>query len=147
MHTSYNFADAQRMLIKPFERVGFVTIFVLTTGLSQFVADLVSRQPTFDLLWERSQMQYGIATGIIAGMFTGASQWLILRKYVSDWKWILVVGVSTTCIATIQTAGYIWKESLFSSVNSLSGREIFHWETLIFLILTSIGAIFISVYC
>ncbi|NJK53635.1 MAG: hypothetical protein HC936_14020 [Leptolyngbyaceae cyanobacterium SU_3_3] len=87
----------------------------MITGLSQVVAYFVFLQPPFDLLWERSQMQYGIVTGIIAGILTGTCQWLILRKYVSDWKWILVAGVSSAFIETIQTAINMWRESLFSS--------------------------------
>ena len=149
MPTSYNFADAQRFLIKPFERIGFVIIFVLITGLSQVVAYFVSLQPPFDLLWERSQMQYGIVIGIIAGTLAGASQWLILRKYVSDWKWILVVGVSSAFIETIQTAMNMWRESLFSSGD---GNRLFEQGIVqivlvivIFCILL-IGAVFISGY-
>lgn len=143
MPTSYNFADAQRLLIKPFERLGFVIIFVLTTGLSQVLTHFVSSQPAFDLLWERSQIQYGIATGIIAGMFIGASQWLILRKYVPDWKWILVVGLGTTFISSIQSALDMWKESILSSTHGLSGQGI---SPLIVAAVISIGAILISGY-
>jgi len=144
MNTSYNFADAHRLLIKPFDRLGFIVIFILTTGLSQVVAYFVCHQSTFDLLLERSQMQYGIATGIIAGMFIGASQWLILRKYISDWKWILVVGVNITFLSTIQANLDIWKESILSSANSLSEPEMLIGLT--FNLLALIGSFFISGY-
>jgi hypothetical protein len=136
MNTSYNFMEAQRLLIKPFERLEFVTIFVLTTGLSQVLANLITRQPTFDLLWERSQIQYGIAAGIITGVLIGASQWLVLRKYVSDWKWILVVGVSTTLISTIRAISNMWRESMLAA-NRLSVQEFLPEGIIIFLALIS----------
>jgi hypothetical protein len=142
MHTSYNFTDAQRLLIKPFERLGFVIVFVLTTGLSQVVAYLVFHQPAFGLLWESNRIQYGIVTGIITGSFIGASQWLILRKYVSTWKWILVEGLSTTVINTYQTISDLWKESLIAS--NLFRQEILLWG--IVTILISLGLVFISGY-
>lgn len=119
-------------------------IFILTTGLSQVVGHFVSNQPTFDLLWERSQMQYGIATGIIVGMFIGASQWLILRKYISDWKWILVVGVNTAFISTIQANINGWTESILSSVNNFFAPEMLLWLT--FNLLALISSVFIYGY-
>ena len=71
MLSSYNFADAQKLLIKPFERVRFVITFVMTTILGQILAYFIILTPAFYLLWERSPMQYGIATGIVTGMFNG----------------------------------------------------------------------------
>lgn len=68
MITSYKFTDTQQLLIKPFERLGFVISFILITALSQVVAYFVVYQPAFDILWEQSQMQYGIVAGIIRGI-------------------------------------------------------------------------------
>lgn len=146
MNNSYNFAEAQKLLIKPFERLGFVIIFVLTTGLSQILANLVIRQPSFNLLWERSPIQYAIVSGIITGVLIGASQWLILRKYVSDWKWILAIGVSTTLMQTIRAKSDIWRESILaaSRLSVVSIQEVLPRVIIIFL--SSIGAIFIYGY-
>lgn len=146
MRTSYNFSEAQQLLIKPFERLVFVIVFVLTTGSSQILAHLFIHQPTFNLLWERSPIQYGIASGIITGVLIGASQWLILRKHISDWKWILVVGVSTTLMATIRSTSDMWRESILatSQLSVLSMQEVL--PGVIITCLSSIGAIFIYGY-
>ncbi|MEQ9482154.1 hypothetical protein [Coleofasciculus sp. F4-SAH-05] len=108
MPTSYNFADTQQLLIKPFERLKFVIIFILITALSHVVAYFVYSQPAFDLLWEESPIQYGVVIGIMQGTLTGAAQWFILRKYISDLKWILVVAATTTFITCILTALNMW---------------------------------------
>jgi hypothetical protein len=151
MHTSYNFTDAQKLLIKPFERLSFVIVFILVTGLSQVVAYFVCTQPKFYILWEQSQIQYGIAAGIVAGVFCGASQWLILRKYILDWKWILVVGLSTTLSTVIQTTSKMWAESFNPSSLSSTNNGSFGQQTspLAFAIVMgflSIASIFISGY-
>lgn len=143
MRTAYNFLEAQRLLIKPFERLRFVIVFVVTTGLSQVLANLITHQPTFDILWERSQIQYGIAAGIITGVLIGACQWLILRKYVSDWKWILVVGVSTTLISTIWAISDMWRESILTA-NRFSAQEVLPGIIITFLAL--IGSLLIYGY-
>jgi hypothetical protein len=104
MLTSYTFADAQRFLIKPFERFRFVIIFVLATILGQIVGNFISSQPMFYFLWERSPIQYAIANGIISGLLVGVLQWAVLRKYILDWKWIVVVALNSTFFTSIQTA-------------------------------------------
>ncbi|HLO88623.1 MAG TPA: hypothetical protein VK203_26935 [Nostocaceae cyanobacterium] len=115
MLSKYNFADAQRLLIKPFERLWFVIIFILATSLSRVAADFICSQPAFDLLLEQNPIQHGIATGIITGTFIGAFQWLVLRRYIPDWKWILVTSVSSIFAITLQAALSMWGRSLFSS--------------------------------
>ena len=142
MATSYSFAKAQHLIIKPFERIGFITLFVLMSILSKFIAAFIYSQPTFELLWEQSQMQYGIASGIISGTFIGAAQWLIIRKYISDWKWILVTGLVTTCM----TVFGIVQQSFLSPTNSLLRQEIFRWEIVIFSISMPILILIISGY-
>ncbi|MEQ8467274.1 hypothetical protein [Coleofasciculus sp. E1-EBD-02] len=124
MSTSYNFADAQQLLIKPFERLKFVILFILITALSQVAAYFVESQPAFDLLWEQSQLQYGVVIGLIRGTLTGAAQWFILRKYISDWKWILVVATMTTFGSCIRTALNMWQESLFFSGSGFTTQII-----------------------
>ncbi|MEQ9622348.1 hypothetical protein [Coleofasciculus chthonoplastes] len=117
MPTSYNFADTQQLLIKPFERLKFVIIFILITALSHVVAYFVYSQPAFNLLWEESPIQYGVVIGLIQGTLTGAAQWFIIRKYISDLKWILVVAATTTFITCIRTVLNMWQESLIFSGN------------------------------
>lgn len=142
MPTSYNFADVQQLLIKPFERLKFVIIFILITALSHVVAYFIYSQPTFGLLGEQSQIQYGLATGLIRGTLTGASQWFILRKYISDWKWILVVGATTTFGSCIRTALNMWEESLIFSGNGFPTQGIIIVYLVIVLMAISIPLIY-----
>jgi hypothetical protein len=145
MLTSYTFADAQRFLIKPFERFRFVIIFVLATSLGQIVGDLISSQPTFYFLWERNPIQYAIANGTISGVLVGILQWVILRKYIPDWKWIFVVALTFIFTISVQTALELRRTSsivLSDSVSSVGGSPIDGIVSLLVLI----GTLLISGY-
>ncbi|MFB2980283.1 hypothetical protein [Microseira sp. BLCC-F43] len=87
-----------------------------------------------------------MAAGIISGMFLGTSQWLILRQYISDWKWILVMGLGLASIASIQTVSDLWINSLLSPANAGSGAGISLLLVLTVILLTSIAAILIYGY-
>ena len=49
----YTFADAQHLLVKPFERLNFVLGFVLVTGLAQLGA--LRGHKTFEVMRGRPQ--------------------------------------------------------------------------------------------
>jgi hypothetical protein len=124
MPAPYSFADTQRLVIKPFERGGFIMLFIIVTYLSQLLAEFIFAQSVFNPLWESSQLQYGIITGIISGFFTGTVQWLVLRKCLPDWKWIIVVAVNTMLLITFETLMNIWKESILSFDNRAYGEGL-----------------------
>jgi hypothetical protein len=116
MSTSYSFTDTQKALIKPFDRIKFIIAFIFLTIASQLVAHyFVAAQPAFQLLRERSYIQYSVASGAIFGTFSGAAQWLVLRRYIRDWRWILVAALSTIVLLSVQGVFDAWKESLFAS--------------------------------
>jgi hypothetical protein len=142
----YSFANSQKLLIKPFERLRFAIVFIIATILSQIVAFFISAQPAFDLLWDRSQIQYGIVTGIIAGVLLGASQWLVIRKYISDWKWILVSCFVITVGTTIQTFISSWIQSSIASGFALPGKELWMLLALIITFISVIGTSLMSGY-
>jgi hypothetical protein len=139
---AYRFSTAQRLLIKPFERVRFLILFILATGLAQWSGILIASQPSLSLLWQRSPLQYGIVMGILIGTLMGAAQWLILRRYVSDWKWIVVVSVSSVFSTTIQAVLEMFRASLFSATdNPLLGGGQEKISFLVAVILSSILAL------
>lgn len=115
MPSSYSFAAAQRLLIKPFERPGFIALFILATCVSQWGAQFVVSRPTFEQAYDYSPLRYAIATGLILGSLLGAAQWLVLRRYRVDWRWILVVGLSTTLFNTLYQMLESWQLSLMGS--------------------------------
>lgn len=142
--TPYSFANSQTLLIKPFDRLRFVLVFIIATILSRIAADFISTQPAFDLLWERSQIQYGIVTSFIAGVLVGASQWLVIRRYISDWKWILVSCFVLIPFTTIKTLLNIWFQSTIASGSALSGQE--EWMMQIIALITIIGTLLMIGY-
>jgi hypothetical protein len=71
---SYNFIDSQKLLIKPFDRLRFFSIFVLVTVSSGFAIDLLFNGAAFDILYEKNKYQYLLATSIISSTFVGGFQ-------------------------------------------------------------------------
>ena len=139
MSETYSFTVAQRLLIKPFERVRFVVFFILYTSLCQGILFFIFQQPAFDALWKQSKYQYAIVTGIITGTFVGASQWLVVRKYVPDWKWILAVSIGSTFISYASTAQGAASDSiLHNSTNPVLNLQVvlFFLGTIIFSVCT-----------
>jgi hypothetical protein len=117
MFETYSFTAAQKLFIKPFERVKFVLIFCLSTTLSQLVSFFILQQLAFDALGELNEIQYSIVAGILTGTFVGAAQWFVLRKYVPDWKWILVVSLGITFLSSISATSRVLNSSSFPNIN------------------------------
>ena len=124
MPISYNFANAQRLVIKPFDRLGFISLYLFATVVSIYAANIVTGQAPFVHLWQQNPMQFIIIAGLIGGTFMGAAQWLILRQYFPDWKWILAVAVGSTLFNTLQFAfDKRFDELLFGTVENLSSSR------------------------
>ena len=83
---------AQQFLVSPFERFGFVSSFITVTGLGWFFIWIVLRTAQ-DPLLPADAVQRGLLSavviGFVSGMVISAMQWLVLRRYLSDWLWIL----------------------------------------------------------
>lgn len=86
------FPTSQQFLIPPFERFRFTVGFVLATGFGWFLIWLVLRSVQ-DPLMPAQAMQRGVVsaliTGLVSGLVVSAMQWLVLRRYLADWLWIL----------------------------------------------------------
>jgi hypothetical protein len=102
MSMPYSFADAQTLLVKPFDRLGLILTFILASGCAHALSELIISTPNIDELLSENPIQYGIITGLITGLLWGVCQWLVLRKYIPDGKWILIVTVSFTLLSVIQ---------------------------------------------
>jgi hypothetical protein len=139
MSTLYKFVDAQRLIIKPFDRVWFIVIFVSTTAIcteigSFFWPQLICRAIGDYLCWSKSssipgwgqdRIEYSIVTQLLTGILTGTMvgfvQWLVLRRYLSTWKWILAVSMTFTILSIYLAASRMWMNSYFT--NNLSRSE------------------------
>ena len=97
MPTPYSFLRAQRLLILPFNRLGFSVAFILATALSQVIARFLYSQPVVSHLLAQNFLMGAVITGIISGTLFGTAQWLVLRKYIPDRKWILAAVIFFTC--------------------------------------------------
>jgi hypothetical protein len=108
----YNFVDAQKLLIPPFERIRFIIFFVTVTISINLGYSLIPLGSYFIPLWLGNQSE--IAMLFTFSMLLGVAQWLVIRRYVPDRKWILVVFFSVI-LAEIIRAGIGWLGQSFSS--------------------------------
>ncbi len=129
MSDSYNFIDAQRLLIKPFDRVWFIIVFVSATAIcsaisSYFWPQLICYTIGNDLCWTESNSipgwgEYSIVTQMVTSILTGITigfvQWLVLRRYLSVWKWILAVFQYFAIISIFQAIITTWKNSYLTN--------------------------------
>ncbi len=96
----YIFSDAQKLLIKPSERLQFTFLYVLVTIVSYQLVDFLTRYFFGDSLGFRASdqirttLEYSdpvkIAIALMLGGLTGLSQWIVLRKYIPNPQWIFV---------------------------------------------------------
>jgi hypothetical protein len=163
MANLYNFVDAQRLLIKPFDRVWFIVIFVSATAICSAIGSYVWPElicytigdrcwsPSVSLPgWPQERLEYSIVTQMFTGIFTGVTiglvQWLILRRYLSIWKWILAVTMSFTILSIHRAAASTWLSSYLNNDLSRSGGTNAIALPIIISILGAIIAVFLVGY-
>ncbi len=160
MSTLYNFVDAQRLLIKPFDRVWFIVIFVSTTaifsGIGSFfwpqlicraVGDYLCYSQSISLpVWPQNRIEYSIVTQMLSGILTGTTigciQWLVLRRYLSTWKWILAVIQYFTIVSIYQAIVTTWRNSYFTNSDLSASAGM---SAIILPIITTIVAVIVAV--
>jgi hypothetical protein len=99
----YKFSDAQKLLIKPSERLQFVLLYVFVTIVSyQFVEFLVRYFLGNEDGFSHYSDQVEVVIGLLMGGLTGLSQWFILRKYIPNVQWILIALTYSSLIAILQ---------------------------------------------
>jgi len=102
---------SQQFLIPPFERFQFTLGFILATGMGWFLVWLVLRSVQ-DPLMPAQAIQRGLVsaliTGIVSGLVVSAMQWLVLRRYLSDWLWILTGTTGYVLLTISLEAAWSW---------------------------------------
>lgn len=106
-------------LIPPFDRLKFTLLFVLATGFGWLLVEGILsslKTPVIAAFWQPQGMLGTLVMGLVSGLIVGATQWLVLRRYVPDWLWILA-----------NAAGYVlfmitlqgWRDLVFAGVVNL----------------------------
>lgn len=111
---TYQYLDAQKLLIKPFDRLNFTLLYI---GVSVLSGELIERclsMPPIDDIGMTNSLEYELAKGFLLGGLLGFSQWLVIRKYIPDPQWILAT-VTYSSLAAL--AGVLWR-SQFNGLGS-----------------------------
>jgi hypothetical protein len=98
-------------LIPPFERIQFTGLFVLATGVGWFLIGLILRSvqdPTLVTYLEGKGLLSALVTGFVSGTVVSATQWLVLRRYLPDWLWILAGATGYVLLTTTLEAWWGW---------------------------------------
>lgn len=147
--SSSNMAPLQRMqfhqfLIPPFDRLKFTLLYVLATGFGWLLVEGILgslRTPFISAFWQPQGMLGTLVMGLVSGLILGATQWLVLRRYVPDWLWILA-----------NAAGYVlfmitlqgWRDTIFARLATLSSQNLFWIGGLIGVILAVLCAVWLG---
>jgi hypothetical protein len=102
MRPAYNFINAQQLLIKPSERLQFILLFIISSFIYFIISYWIFYYLNLNQSWQL------ISVDGISGVILGVIQWLILRKYIPDWRWVLVVAINSALFALIQEAISPW---------------------------------------
>jgi hypothetical protein len=80
-------SDRERFLIPPDERVQFIILFTILSGLSWAIGTLLIRYlkvPITGTMFD---------SGLVQGVFIGIAQWFVLKSYISSKFWILLTAL------------------------------------------------------
>jgi hypothetical protein len=100
-------------LIRSYERISFVFIFILATLCGHLLANGILSLSIFDTLSEpTSRIPYALASGSLLGGLVGAFQWLVLRKYVPDKMWIVATWLGTILISLLSAFMNVARQAL-----------------------------------
>jgi hypothetical protein len=110
MPKSGDLSDGQNFLVKPYERLPFVILFVGAMALGTWGIDFLTSQLTLvlepndprytqgiDSMLLRiapslgfTNIRYAALAGLIGGLVTGVLQWIVIRAYSPSKRWIAV---------------------------------------------------------
>lgn len=124
MPTKYSFINAQKFLIKPSERIRFVFLFLLATGGSLIAARFITHQLDFLIFGDICTIPCAIIKGIITGTLAGTFQWLVLRRYVPNWMWIVVFTLFLICANCSNTISTMIISSILDAQFELTQAQI-----------------------
>lgn len=105
---------AQQLLIPPFERSQFTVLFVLATGLGWFLISLVLHSVQNLPELTNQSLLGAFVTGLVSGLMVSACQWLVLRRYLPDWLWILASTTGYVLLTLTLESWWGWFGQLLS---------------------------------
>jgi hypothetical protein len=76
--------------------------------------------------WETGGLLGAFVTGLVAGTIVSALQWLVLRRYLSDWLWILASSVGYVLLMTTQEAWWSLLEQLLKNTEWFTTLSTMH---------------------
>lgn len=91
------YLNPQQLLIEPYERLRFITLYVLATLLAYIQVKFVSFNLIPLFLLESVSLVEAAVFGTVFGVILGACQWLVLRKYIPNWHWIVATATGFCC--------------------------------------------------
>lgn len=145
---------SQPFLITPLNRFRFTVLFVLATGLGWVLEAGVLRTldtPMLPQLWPTGGLLGAFVTGLVAGTIVSALQWLVLRRYLSDWLWILAGSVGYVLLMTTQEAWWSLLEQLlkttewFTTISTLHPRATLLASSAISTLLSALCAVWLGI--
>jgi thiamine transporter ThiT len=144
MPKSGDLSDSQNFLVKPYERLPFVILFLGamalgTWGVSfllsqlalvleptdpRYTQDLNSMPSHIALALETTNIRYAALAGLIGGLVTGVLQWIVIRPYAPSKRWIAVTCggiIISSLIASLknQAALSFYKQAYGATSNSV----------------------------
>jgi hypothetical protein len=86
-------------------------LFILATGGGWGLVTLILHSihdPIVRSYITEGGLLASFVTGFVSGMVVSATQWLVLRRYLTDWLWILASAVGYILLTTTLEAGWGW---------------------------------------
>lgn len=118
------YLNPKQLLVEPFERLRFISLFVFLTLLAGLVSTHISshlpisplppKPGPFSVVDNYRAVDASIF-GAVFGTTLGASQWLILRKFIPDWRWIMATAVGFSGFRLIQQVWGNWSSNYYMS--------------------------------
>lgn len=121
-------SSVRQLLIPLSKRLKFVVFFTLITGLGYLVGASISRSLThqFDpiafhhnkIYWafvslQRNEVSGSFINGAIQGAIIGIGQWVLLRRYLPSWLWIVATSIGHGFSLFMLILCNIWFLSVF----------------------------------
>jgi hypothetical protein len=101
MPKSGDLSDSQNFLVKPYERLPFVILFLGAMALEKPSVSFLLSQ--LALVLEPTEISYAALAGLIAGLVVGVLQWIVIRQYAPSKRWIAVTCVGVTISSLISS--------------------------------------------
>jgi len=86
------YLNPQQLLIEPYERLRFITLYVLATLLANIGAAFVPLNVISRFSLEPVSLVDAAVLGTVFGVILGACQWLVLREFIPNWYWIVATA-------------------------------------------------------